>query len=230
MAELFLDRALAQLSLARAFVPFEKDDVFLDIGPGSGASFAVAKEIFPVSDLYAVELTQDAPNAYERLYKAKTFRTIDEAEKSGVRAKVIVLSHSLEHHRLFDIPAVFNELRSVLAPNGVVLIEVPLVDMRIHQSIRDEDSPHFCFFTQESMQLICEKNGYKVLFNNSCGDLYEEQGKMIGRRSKSKFIIFANKLTRKFGLNNKKIDRNISTNFCYGSNRKCLRLIITPKT
>lgn len=54
------ERSFSQLVLARSFVNFNNNDIFLDIGPGKGGSFTMAKLILPSPKLFAIELTDGA--------------------------------------------------------------------------------------------------------------------------------------------------------------------------
>ena len=52
------------------------------------------------------------------------------------------------------------------------MIEVPHVDFRIHQDVRDFDSPHMLFFSKESLGGILADAGYEVIFLATCAAEY----------------------------------------------------------
>jgi hypothetical protein len=221
--EFFLDRALAQLTLARGFVVFSENDIFLDVGPGSGASYAVARQLFNNPLMAAIELSEGASEAYSRLYKTETFKSLKEIKRKGLNPKIILMSHSLEHHSISDLSNLFDDLKSILSPKGVLVIEVPYVDMRIHLMVRDEDSPHFLFFSHESLIRILEENNFEILFIDTCGDIYSA----IEKSNQHKLLAKVRMLFRRLFIMKSK--RRISANFCYGGNRKSLRAVVRLK-
>lgn len=168
------NRAFAQLSLARAFCKFNSEDMVLDIGPGKGGSLEVAKAIFPKPKLSVVELTEGAKDFYEKYHNAKHFQSIDEFVEDGLKAKIIVVSHTLEHLKYSTLNGFFKGLSEGLAEGGVVVVEVPNVDLRVHKDYRGPDTPHLLFFSKESLALMFEKHFFEVLFIDTCGDNYDE--------------------------------------------------------
>ena len=240
-------RSLGQILLAKQYVNFKESDCFVDIGPGGGGAFNVAKQVLTNPTCIAIELNSGADEAYGRMYGVKTFQSIGKFIESGCLAKICLLSHSLEHYKLNWLPPVLEELKGVLAPDGVIIIEVPLVDMRIHANYRFEDSPHFLFFSIESITLMLEKNGWSVLFVNSASESYEEwwaaKKNSIGigqkpipyliskirhllRRSFSILPRFAQQKIRQ-AIGGQVIDFK-HTQFSYGGNRTCLRVVAQP--
>ena len=167
-------RSIAQITLAKQFVIFNTGDIFLDIGPGRGGSFAVANKVLINPRSIGIELNQGATNAFKRLYGIETLPSFNTFIKQGLKAKIILLSHSLEHFKLSTLEDFLVNLKKLISNDGVVVIEVPLIDFRKHANFREEDAPHFLFFNLESLQLIFEKNHWKVLFINSCGYNYDD--------------------------------------------------------
>ena len=161
-------RSLTQLILAHQFVEFNDGDVFLDIGPGWGNSFFSAQEVLTTPRMYAIEFKNAAAKAYERLYNVETFTGINALTDLGIRPKLILASHSLEHLSLHGLTSLLSELAELICPNGVLVAEVPLVDLRVAAESRGNDAPHLLFFTMESMRQLLENAGFEILFLQSC--------------------------------------------------------------
>ena len=238
-------RALAQILLAKQYTEFNSGDLFIELGPGGGGAFNVAEHVLPNPKIVGVELNDGAINAFERVYGAEIFSSIQEVISKGYLGKICLLSHSLEHFKPSWLSAVVRDFRDLIAPGGVLVIEVPLVDVRIHAGYRCWESTHFMFFSIESIKLFFEKNNWEVLFVKSCGPLYKEwemtrvkEG--VNKNTKmnnitSKFKVYAKKslsLLPKFLINKiKKIffSRPIDftdKEFSYGGDRTCLRIVL----
>lgn len=227
-------RSLAQLILARHFVQFESGDSFLDIGPGWGGSFCSAQQVLTAPKLYAIELGEGAASAYRRLYSVLTFQSVDALAEQGCRLKIILSSHSLEHFQLVELPGFLVSIRTLLAPDGVLVVEVPHVDFRIHKDVRGFDSPHMLFFSKESLGRVLADAGYEVLFLNTCAAKYgtsvpDNQRPKPGAEVSRAFLgripgmrAIAINLFNKFGINRLDLRRN---EFSYGGNRDCLRAV-----
>ncbi len=178
-------RAFGQLYLARAFCDFNCQDILLDIGAGKGGSFKTAKILFDNPSLHAIELSQGAKEYYKKNFDADSHDSLDEFISLNLRAQIIVMSHTLEHYRLSDLSESLTNLSLALAENGVAVIEVPHVDLRIHRENRGIDSPHFLFFSKESLALLFEQNSFKVLFIDTCGPLYQSTESFLASQRNS---------------------------------------------
>ncbi|MDC0195959.1 class I SAM-dependent methyltransferase [Candidatus Thioglobus sp.] len=244
-------RSFGQLSLARAFCNFNSEDVLLDIGPGTGESFNVAKTLFNNPKLHAIELSQGAKEHYKKNYGALSHDSLNDFISMNLKAQIILMSHSLEHYRLSDLSELFSTLSIALAKNGVAVIEVPSVDFRLHLKNRGADTPHFLFFSRESLMLLFEKYSFDVLFIDTCGNYYisdEEYLKSNPDSSKLKTNLKQNfnKLpkslkiilrtlfraftkTKNFRLINKVRVLNFLPQLSYGGNRDCIRMVIRNK-
>jgi len=227
-------RSMAQLILARHFVQFESGDAFLDIGPGWGGGFFSAQQVLINPKLYAVELGEGAASAYRRLYSVQTFRSLEEFAAQGCRPKIILSSHSLEHFQVDELPGFLGAIRKLLAPDGVLIIEVPHVDFRIHKEVRGFDSPHMLFFSKESLGRVLSESGYEVIFLNTCAAKYQTLG--FGTQRPQSIVeiakIFLSRMPRVRAiairlyqkLRIKRIDLRRGE-FSYGGNRDCLRVV-----
>ena len=245
------DRAFSQVSLARAFCDFNNEDIFLDIGPGKGGSFGVAKTLFNNPKIHSIELSTGAESHYRENYDAYSHNSINDFISLNLKAQVLLMSHSLEHYRLSDLPELFLSISLALAENGVAIIEVPHVDLRIHAENRGVDTPHFLFFSKESLVLLGEKYFFDVLFIDTCGPTYPSLDEFLASNAKSSkrkdylkqnfnklpksFRLILRMLVRAFkkAKNVKLIRKNnlLKTlpQLSYGGNRQCLRMVIRNK-
>lgn len=239
-------RALSQVLLAKQFVSFGDGDCFVDIGPGGGGSFSASLLVLPSPVCCAIELNAGAATAFMELYGIQTYTTVTSFIASGKRAKICLLSHSLEHYKLSWLAGALEELKGLLSEDGVLVIEVPLVDMRRHAELRGEDAPHFLFFTIDSIKILFEKYGWTVLFCNSVGETYEtwqesRNSASATQQSKQPFNRIVKDILRSgysfLPKPLKNLVRCITKNilaefsgpqFSYGGDRTCLRLVVTP--
>jgi hypothetical protein len=236
-------RSLAQLVLARHFVEFEPGDRFVDIGPGAGRSFASAASVLRRPQMYAVELNDGAALAYRRVYGVETFRGVDALSQQGCRSTIVLSSHSLEHFRLRDLTVFLTSVSTALQARGVFVAEVPCVDLRVHRDVRGSDSPHFLFFSKDSLRRILQSSGFDVLFLETCAQTYAGQDEIGGHsgaleRSGARGVAVralnlmpesVTRLLRRlyFRLGSGTIDLS-RDDFAYGGDRTCLRAVARP--
>jgi len=245
------DRSFAQLTLARAFCEFNAEDVFLDIGPGKGGSFQLAKALFQSPQLCGIELSQGAREFYQKNYDASFYQSLKDFINSGKKAKILLMSHSLEHYRLSDLPELFPVLSEALAKDGVIIVEVPHVDLRIHSEIRGVDTPHLLFFSKQSLALMFEKYSLEVLFLDTCGQIYRSavEQQLISNSLSSKIknqlkptynhmpqrlqillrtIVRTFQKVRNYQLTGEPETENLPIQ-SYGGKRDCIRLVVRKK-
>lgn len=238
-------RALAQLQLAKHYVTFKTGDCFLDIGPGSGASFNVAQNVLLNPKCVGIEKNEGAKEAFKRVYGADTVASIDEFNATGYLAKICLLSHSLEHFKVEWLDGALSGFKNLLAPGGVLVVEVPLVDMRQHVEFRREDSPHLIFFSLDSIRILFEKNNWKILYLNACGELYVDwwapkqddilRSVVTSRLMKFKKIIKSILFFLPDSWYRKMLRMVLGdgmdfggVQFSYGGDRTCLRIVVQP--
>jgi SAM-dependent methyltransferase len=176
--EAFVDYAhktTQQIILIADYCDFKKGENFLDIGPGAGGSFYIANNLLDNPSLFGIEITKGAREFYNQfpLNKINIFDSIEDFISANKIAKVILMSHSLEHYQADELHKLFQNIKKALDPSGLLIIEVPNVDLRVHEKVRGTDTPHFLFFSQDSLSTLLEKNGFEILFNSTCDDLYE---------------------------------------------------------
>ena len=243
-------RHFAQLMLGRAFSEFNKGDNFLDIGSGKGGSFRIAKALFTQPSLHAIEKSEGIKDYNSRYFQACSHDSLSDFISSGTKAKMILMSHSLEHFRLSDLADLFSEIRASLHESGVIVIEVPNVDLRIHKDIRGVDTPHLLFFTKQSLMLLLEKCNFDVLFIDTCGEEYINKNQDNNLVSGSVFLRIKHILKKQFNrlpMNVRSIIRSWHRSVyrpkryinarlrekrigklpqqSYGGNRTCLRVV-----
>ncbi len=157
----------------------------------------------------------------------------------------------MEHYRLSDLNKLLSGLSLALAKNGVVVVEVPHVDLRIHAEIRGVDTPHLLFFSKDSLTILFEKYSFEVLFIDTCGPCYPSVDDFISSRSNSPNVknhlkkhfnslpVLIQRLLRSFvrALNKTKNIKFTSKiklfktlpYQTYGGNRNSLRIVVRKK-
>jgi hypothetical protein len=224
-------RSVGQLLLAMQYSNWQPYDLFVDIGPGSGSSFDWASRMLDTPKMAAVEYSDGAKKAYQRLYGVETFTSLPQLVASKkTRPKVILSSHSLEHFTHKSALELLSDVKVCLDATGVFILEVPNVDLRFIENNRSDDSPHFMFFSQESLRLFFESNGFNVLFCQSCGVLQQHTRELIGNsvseypiKTHLKYIF--KKIMYFLGV---KIPLNLNNrDLIYGDNRVCLRMVVS---
>ncbi|MHA8087417.1 class I SAM-dependent methyltransferase [Aquirufa sp. Wall-65K1] len=239
------DRASAQLQLGFKYLTGKNKGnlKFLDIGPGDGSSFIAAKEK-EIKNSYAIELSKDCSNAYERLFKVSTVESIERIPKN-LFFDIILSSHCFEHFYYEDLILYLEKLKLLINKDGVLVVEVPNDDFRIMKNY--SDSPHFCFFSMESLKKLFTYCGYEILFCDSCGHKIHEYDEITNKS----YTLFSNLKTKSKNLISKSafgrtvieflkskliyfkilpdpisylIDFNNKT-YEYGGDRNCLRIV-----
>jgi hypothetical protein len=238
----FSHRAVAQLSLATGYCLFQPGDTFLDVGAGEGTSFYAARTLLPSPQLAAIELAEGAEGYFVRNVAASVYPSLEDFIAAGRQAKIILLSHSLEHYRPADIGGLFEGFKKALAADGVLVVEVPNVNLRDHPNWRVGDAPHLLFFNEQSLRLLLERHGFEILFIRTCG--HPNDGPVVPEiehkaRRMSRWLVNAVKnLTPLFLLRTMKGARlalrpesafTAVQTAAYGGQRDCLRVVARRK-
>lgn len=239
-------RSLAQIYMGLSQVIFKHNDNFLDLGPGSGNSFATASLVLDNPNCFGIELNSGAQEFYLKNYNTRSFQSISTFIDLGLKAKIIILSHSLEHFKLTEIPKLFKDLKMALSQDGVIIIEVPNENLSKYGKTRRNDAPHLLFFNRKSLISIVTKNGFQVKAISECGNRRNEV-KDISSSFWSKLIkrlINYAKLTKyfqlgerillfslrsvfsKYEINRKEQNREFLKQFSQSSDRDSLRIAI----
>lgn len=235
-------RSVAQVSLASAYCDFDANDTFLDVGAGEGTSFYAARAQLSSPKLVAIELSEGASEYYARNVGATVYPSLEGFATAGGRAKIVLMSHSLEHHRGSDLDKLFREIHDALSPDGVLLIEVPNIDLKDAPEKRFGDAPHLLFFTQPSLELLLKKHEFEVIFSRACGNLLSTPAapevETTMQRTKRRIINSVRSIlpvflmrAAKLGLQLLRPERVLSgvAGATYGAGRECLRVVARRK-
>lgn len=236
-------RSISQLILALHFKKINQGDVFADLGPGAGGSFASITEIFGDNyiDCWAVEYSAGAADYYKRRFKVDShFDLIQMCSIKSKKVDLLLSSHSLEHFSFDEALRFLKSLHDCMSASGVAVFEVPHVDLRMHADVRGGDDPHLIFFSKQSLVLLFEKCGFTVLFAETCGLPYKkitenyvnQQNNVLKSSLKKSLKRLLNSFPQ-LGNSISKIFREKSinfrdSNFAYGGNRGCLRIVVRP--
>lgn len=151
----------------------------LDIGFGSGGNAKFIKENFPLVELYGVTMSQEesklAATLFDKIWILDVENELD-LLKEYAPFDCIICSHVLEHLRNPD--QLLNQLHSVLAKNGIVLIAVPnisylnqrmlqLMGRFNYEQTGIMDRTHLRFFNYFSIKdgLLLNNTKYEILIH-----------------------------------------------------------------
>lgn len=146
-----------------------ENKVVCDFGCGAGGYLLEAAKV--ASKVYGVELEStmcDAINSGGG--GVKCFPSIDEAERELTgKVDVITMWHVLEH--LQDPIASLHRLKKLLAPHGVIYIEVPNAEdalLSLYQNSSFADFTywecHLFLYNNETLKKLIEQAGMKIVF------------------------------------------------------------------
>lgn len=117
----------------------------LDIGTGSGVMLSALAKICPNMQLYGQDVSDHQRRNIEKNVALSSFFT-GELQKVPVKFELITLIHVLEH--VEDLASFLSDIKSLLAPNGKLLIQVPNIEENIWDfAIFD----HIWHFTQGTL-------------------------------------------------------------------------------
>ena len=230
-------RAISQISLATNFTKFIPGDIFLDLGAGSGNSFQVAKTILCEPTLVSVESSTAANRYYSKNFGVKSYSDFEEFRASGNMAKIILLSHSLEHFRFDDLTHLLTQVALLLSENGVCIIEVPAANLVKDRNYLQDDSPHLLFFSIKSIKLLLERLNFKILFAETLGSPLSKSELSGNRSRKDRFLTLLvkvlNKFQRTIDLSMLMVDVSpagpLYSNFSQIENGSVIRVAVTMK-
>ncbi len=221
-------RSLAQISLGRLFS--NRVRTFLDLGPGAGGSFAAAQKLINPELMYALELNEGAANQFSN-FKVQTVGSMPDIVNIKQPIDFALASHFLEHLSYKNLEQLLCDLKKIMAPGGVFVVEVPHVDISLHLNSRPIDCPHLLFFSLKSIKDIFSANGWQVLFANTCGPLYSLTPTIETRNTTTRVInglksgIFRNACPSFLKQVIRSYRFMLSDQNEYGSNRQCIRLV-----
>jgi len=243
-------RGMSQLQLGRIFIQHpEKKLKILDIGSGPGDALLAAKAVFSHSELFAIEPDQYSHPFLKKLGVHVYDFAINADRFSQMKQKfdIILCSHLIEHFNAQELIDIIRGLKNILENEGIIILEVPYVDIAKYRDKRGSDAPHLSFFSLQSLEKLLEKE-FKVLFCRCCGplylDSYETMLKMKRVREDRKDVNQRGFLIKKgiripfihkfLALKNKLSGENLyqiigSDLFAYGEERLCIRAVVTLK-
>lgn len=164
-------------------VDVENLHAVFEVGPGAGELGMLMKAAIPSIELYCAE--PDRHN-YD-LRCGRGYQDISSPSDMAAKVDLVMSVHSLEHFSSID--AFFNIVETVIAPGGVVFLEVPNCPFGGGYENRGYDSPHLLFFTKDSIRSMFERRGYELNALTTVGLSFEEgfQGEEIWKRRFSKW-------------------------------------------
>lgn len=164
-------RSIAQLYLALLFCQFNKNELFLDIGTGVGASLTSACMMLNYPELAIIEKSKKLIDFLtSRIQGLNVFSDFNEARKNNKKAKIILLSHSLEHFFGNDIIDLMKNINDLLDDKGVIIVEVPNCDLREEYfKNRKGYAPHTSFFSIDSIKYMANNIGMNQSYINAFG-------------------------------------------------------------
>jgi SAM-dependent methyltransferase len=240
----FDHRSISQLLLGIQYLSHKHKYRFLDIGSGPGLSFVSARNILGNVNMFAIESNNDAKTFYIKFLEDITI--CDNLTEIKDEIDVVLMSHSLEHFDIIDIKGLFQDIYDVLGDNGLVIIEVPNVDLRDSNILkrRLNDTPHLSFFSLESLLRLVKKFDFELCFINTVGQLQivsdsrenNIKGDMDFKNLKILLKDSIKKASKYIGLHEYlyKINTRLKNhsafynniNFRYGGDRDCLRCVL----
>lgn len=130
-------------------------DAVLEIGPGMGYFARHWKERNPSTQLYA---GVEADHSCYPVLKESGLQLYDTPEEvpADRRFQLVVISHVLEHTS--DPAAFIQGCTRLLAPGGLLFVEVPCLDYRYKATVE----PHLLFFDREPMRRFISRLGFEV--------------------------------------------------------------------
>lgn len=165
-------RSISQILLGYQYMSCKENYSFLDIGAGLGNSFSSVRKILKNNvKLFAVEENNDAKEFYEEVFGGIT--VLNNLSMLQEKIDIILMSHSLEHFDIDEIPDLFDSAYNILSNNGIVIIEVPQSDLRNDFLVnrRFNDTPHLSFFSLESLRNLALRSRFELCFINTAGQL-----------------------------------------------------------
>lgn len=159
------------IGIARKHRPGGK---FLDVGCGVGLCLQMAEEAG--YEAWGVEINvRSATYARETLGRRVVNSDLAGAGFAEGTFSVVLLSHVLEH--LANPTAVFDEIRRVLAPDGIVIIDVPNMDGLQARLLRDRWSGwapemHVWQFTPRTLGRSLEVFGFEPVYTTAKFSFY----------------------------------------------------------
>ena len=145
--------------LQSSYLPINFGSKILDFGCGTGSLLRTMR-IFGFRDLTGADAFVDADIRYRHGINIYKCGLVD--LKPGY--ELIMLHHSFEH--ISEPNAVLQEIRRLLAPGGVCLIRIPLINYAWEKYgvnwVQLDPPRHLFLYTEHSFRQLAESNGFLV--------------------------------------------------------------------
>lgn len=149
----------------------------LDIGAGWGHVLHALGERYPDSTRLAIEYSDVCVEHLRALGIEVITQPVEEVlPRLDRRFDLIVVSHVLEH--LLDPRTILRLIHDVLAPGGILYVEVPNIPVEFLSHYPDHmwsgrfDEPHITFFTADTLRDLMGATGLNLRFCDSAGPAY----------------------------------------------------------
>lgn len=160
-------RGVLESRFAKIASHFNGANSILEIGGADGSFLARVRESNPTAAIASVEPDQSTRSQRDAIAGLEQFDGIADAAQAGLRAEVVCLFHVFEH---LAQPADFlAAVRTVLAPRGRVIIEIPSLDdplLSLYGSAAYRDfyfqKQHPFVYSASSLRRVLEAQGWAV--------------------------------------------------------------------
>ena len=156
-------RPASLILLGRLFGRFPGGGLFVDVGPGNGASLSLAPLMLPSPRIGCVEFNERSIEFFARHNPDVVVRQSLDAFDDG-SVNLLHSAHSLEHFRPDGLRGVLGQARTVLAPDGTMVLEVPAAPS-VKAVGQINHTPHLLFFSQDGLVRLLERCGFEVVWS-----------------------------------------------------------------
>lgn len=156
-------RVRSAFPILRRIRRFSFGNRLLDIGCYTGFFLKAAQE--DGWDIQGLEPSEWAARyAREKLHLSVKTGTLEETDFRGAAFDVITMFHVLEH--AIDPKSILKRVHSLLAPNGLVVIEVPDIESLAARLLRERwwslRPVHLYYFSPKTLSAYLEQSGFQV--------------------------------------------------------------------
>jgi len=132
-------------------------------------------------DVYGVEMNTKASEYAKKILNSDNIMNnkIENIDFKSTLFDVIVLNMVLEH--IYDPIKLLNIIKSILKPNGIIIINIPNIDSIEFKIFKDKSyfvqvPQHVHHFNYMTINKLLEKTGFNMIsayYNNSATDIYK---------------------------------------------------------
>lgn len=153
---------------AKVFRYVQSAESFLDIGAGDGCLLNIAKSQLPRLQVAACEQDQNTREERQKIVGENSFADIEALLATGRTFSVVGLFHVLEH--ILDPGSFLANIRQLLTPESVVLIEIPSLTCPLLTLYRSQAYQQFYFqrqhpfnYSHTSLQRLMEYHQFRTI-------------------------------------------------------------------